>query len=184
MGMGSRTIKLPVRPSVPAVEVLHLLDTPRAAAPASTSLERPLNDVHVMVVDDDADARDLIEALLRTWGAKVETASSASQALELVQRLRPHVLVSDIAMPDVDGYELMRRIRALEPALGGGIPSIALTAHARAEDETQALSVGFTTHIGKPVRADDLLTTVENLAHSSPQRPGELAPSRRTRSKH
>jgi PAS domain S-box-containing protein len=163
------TITLPVRAAVPAVHEPELPVVARPDAPASTPVKTSLTGVCVLVVDDDADARDLIETLLRTWGATVETAASASEAFALVEKVRPHVLVSDIAMPDEDGYGLMRRLRALDPSLGGGIPSIALTAYAREEDKTKALSVGFTTHIGKPVRPDDLLSTVENLARFSPR---------------
>jgi CheY-like chemotaxis protein len=98
-------------------------------------------------------------------GAVVKTADSAAAAYELLQQFRPDVLVSDIAMPDEDGYGLMRRIRALDPALGGAIPSLALTAYTRGEDKTKALAVGFATHISKPVNPDDLIVAVANLAH-------------------
>jgi CheY-like chemotaxis protein len=94
----------------------------------------------------------------------VETAESAASGLEAVRRVRPDVLVSDIAMPGEDGYALIRRMRALRPGEGGGIPSIALTAYTRTEDRTRALAAGFTTHVGKPVNPQDLVAAVANLA--------------------
>lgn len=176
LGRGATfTVTLPVRAVVPAVQGHASAIVPRGATASSPSATC-LAGTHILVVDDDPDARELMEALLRSWGATVEMASSAAEAFELVQRDRPHVLVSDIAMPDEDGYGLMRRIRALEPSRGGGIPSIALTAYARPDDRRRALAVGFTTHIGKPVRPEDLLSTVENLARFSP-RAGGTSPS-------
>ena len=182
-GRGSTfEIRLPERAVVPAVHKTNSIPATPPAAPAAALVAAPsLSGVRILVVDDDADARELIETLLRSWGAHVKTARSASEAFKLVQRVRPHVLVSDIAMPDEDGYGLMRRIRALAPAKGGGIPSVALTAHARAEDRTKALSVGFTTHIGKPVRPDDLLSTVVNLARFSPRPESDRRPARASR---
>lgn len=91
------------------------------------------------------------------------TAGSAAEALRAVEEGRPDVLVSNIGMPDVDGYELLRRIRALGPASGGHLPAIALTAFARSEDRTRALRAGFLAHIAKPVEPSELLTTVASL---------------------
>jgi CheY-like chemotaxis protein len=118
----------------------------------------------VLIVDDDADARDLLKSLLGQAGAVVETADSASTGFDELRRFRPHVLVSDIGLPGEDGYAFVRRVRILEPSEGGGIPSIALTAYARDVDRTKALAAGFTTHIGKPVNPGDLIAAVANLA--------------------
>jgi CheY-like chemotaxis protein len=120
--------------------------------------------VSVVVVDDDPDARELVSYTLSAVGALVETAESAAEGLEVVRRVRPHVLVSDIAMPGEDGYSLIARMRSLGASEGGGIPSIALTAYTRTEDRTRALAAGFTTHVGKPVNPNDLVAAVANLA--------------------
>ncbi|MFT3924626.1 MAG: PAS domain S-box protein [Myxococcales bacterium] len=109
----------------------------------------------VLVVDDEQDARELVHALLSQAGATVEMASSAADAFARVGDFRPHVLVSDIGMPGEDGYSLAQRVRALAPELGGGIPSLALTAYTRPQDKSKALSMGFANHIGKPVRPED-----------------------------
>jgi PAS domain S-box-containing protein len=167
LGKGATfSISLPIRVSALAAndEGSATLRLDEAAATESTpSLEA----LRILVVDDEPDARDLLHLVLEGAGAQVATAASAAEAFTMVQRFRPDVLVSDIAMPDEDGYGLMRRIRELDPAHGGGIPSIALTAYARADDKAKALSVGFTTHIGKPVKPEDLLATVANLAGRS-----------------
>ncbi|HEV7800946.1 MAG TPA: response regulator, partial [Burkholderiales bacterium] len=93
--------------------------------------------------------------------------SNAVEALAVVQQHRPHVLVSDIGMPDVDGYELLRRIRTLGEANGGKLPAIALTAFARSEDRTRALRAGFLVHVSKPVEPSELIATVAAVAGHS-----------------
>ena len=108
-----------------------------------------LSGVRILVVDDEADGRELVKRVLVDCGATVFTAGAADEALSLVEREQPQVLVSDIGMPHVDGFELLRRVRALGPAKGGTVPAIALTAFARAEDRTQALHAGFTVHVAK-----------------------------------
>ena len=106
----------------------------------------------------------LFQDVLGRAGAIVRVAASAGAAFEHLQAFRPDVLVSDIGMPGEDGYGLIRRVRALDAALGGGIPSLALTAYTRGEDKTRALAAGFTSHVGKPVNPDDLISAVANLA--------------------
>jgi PAS domain S-box-containing protein len=119
--------------------------------------------VKVLVVDDEPDARDLLSRVLTDCGAEVLTAASAREALELVQKERPHLLVSDVGMPDVDGYELLRQVRALGEAQGGKLPAIALTAFARSEDRTRALRAGFLVHVSKPVEPSELVATVASV---------------------
>ncbi len=164
LGKGATfSISLPVRVRATATNDAARASVDRtaeAASPPGPSLRA----LRVLVVDDEPDARALLQLLLAGAGARVEIASSASEAFELLQRFRPDVLVSDIAMPEEDGYGLMRRIRDLDPAVGGGIPSIALTAYARADDRAKALAMGFTTHLGKPVKPEDLLSTLASLA--------------------
>jgi CheY-like chemotaxis protein len=123
-----------------------------------------LQGLKVLVVDDEIDARNLIRRVLVDCNAEVLTAASASDALQLIECERPNVLVSDIGMPDVDGYELLRRVRALGQARGGRMPAIALTAFARSEDRTRALRAGFMVHVPKPVEPAELVATVASVA--------------------
>jgi CheY-like chemotaxis protein len=125
----------------------------------------------VLVVDDQADARDLISRVLQGCSAEVITADSTEAALILVEERRPDVLVSDIGMPDSDGFELLRRVRALGAARGGGIPAIALTAFARAEDRIRALRAGFLVHVSKPVDPSELVATVASVGGRSDRGP-------------
>jgi CheY-like chemotaxis protein len=118
----------------------------------------------VLVVDDDADARRWMSVVLKEGGAEVVAVGSVGDALEALERQRPDVLVSDIGMPGEDGYALIRKIRELEPRLGGRIPAVALTAYARVEDYQKALAEGFQLHVAKPVRAAELVAVVANLA--------------------
>ena len=115
-------------------------------------------------MDDQADARDLIRRVLEDCSATVLTAATADEALRLIERRRPHVLVTDIGMPDVDGYELLKRVRALGITRGGRLPAIALTAFARSEDRTKALRAGFMVHVAKPVDPSELVATVASVA--------------------
>ena len=121
-----------------------------------------LEGVRVLVVDDEPDARSLIERLLQDCEATVTTAGSASEALEHVVREAPDVLLSDIGMPKEDGYSLMRRIRKLS-GQASRIPAIALTAYARAEDRAKALQAGYQKHLAKPVEPATLIAAVASL---------------------
>ncbi len=164
LGKGATfSIILPVRAIAPPSGDKETPSARTSAYPAQQPFAS-LAGVRLVVVDDEPDARDLLQILLEGAGARVRVAASASEAFELVQSFRPDVLVSDVAMPEEDGFGLMRRIRNLDPAQGGGIPSIALTAYARAEDRAKALAAGFTAHVGKPVRPEDLVNAVAELA--------------------
>jgi PAS domain S-box-containing protein len=156
-------VTLPVRPVVPTV-VPQVAKAPAPARRGSSPYGDVLFGLRVLVVDDDRDARDLLKAVLTSAGAAVEAVGSATAGFGALRRFRPHVLVSDIAMAEEDGYSFVKRIRALDPRDGGGIPSVALTAYTRSEDRRRALSAGFTTHIGKPVNPEDLVAAVANLA--------------------
>lgn len=127
----------------------------------------PLTGLRVLVVDDEADVRQWITAGLEEWGAEVSAFSSTGEALEALEELHPDVLISDIGMPGEDGYALMRKIRKLEPELGGGIPAVALTGYSRVEDYKEALAAGFQLHVAKPVRADELIAVVASLGKMS-----------------
>jgi CheY-like chemotaxis protein len=138
------------------------------------SEQRPtasLDGVRVLIVDDEPDARELLSAVLTQAGATVQSAGGASEALSLLQQWLPDVVVSDLGMPDVDGYTLMKRIRLLEPDHGGAIPAIALSAYTRREDRAKALAVGFNRHVGKPVNPIDLVGVVAELARYAPPGP-------------
>ena len=123
-----------------------------------------LSGVRVLVVDDQPDARELVARILGECDAEVIVATNALEAVALVERERPAVLLSDIGMPDMDGYELLKRVRALGPGRGGNVPAIALTAFARSEDRTRALHRGFQVHVSKPVEPAELVATVASVA--------------------
>ena len=123
-----------------------------------------LQGLQVLVVDDQPDARELIQRVLTDCGAIVHIAARADEALQMVVAHRPDVMVSDIGMPDADGFELLRRIRALDADQGGRVPAIALTAFARSEDRTRALRAGFVVHVSKPVDPAELIATVASVA--------------------
>jgi PAS domain S-box-containing protein len=121
-----------------------------------------LTGVHVLVVDDEADARDLVQRVLGGQGANVALASGGAEALRMMETQPPDALVSDIGMPDMDGYQLMRLIRASEPK-GQRLPALALTAFARAEDRKRALLAGYQAHIAKPVDMAELVIVLAGL---------------------
>jgi CheY-like chemotaxis protein len=123
-----------------------------------------LDGVRVLVVDDELDARELLAMVLGRCGASVTCAASVAEGLEAFDRMRPHVVVSDIGMPGEDGYALIRRLRERGPEEGGRVPAVALTAYARAEDRRRAIVAGFTTHLPKPVEPAELAVVVGNLA--------------------
>jgi PAS domain S-box-containing protein len=167
-GKGSTfTVVLPVRAVNTYPEERHERRAEHASAvPAQLDAREPyasLEGVKVLVVDDEPDARALIERLLRECAATVTTAGSASEAMERVFRDKPDVLLSDIGMPKEDGYSLIRRIRELDGA-PSRTPAIALTAYARAEDRTKAIQAGYQQHLSKPVEATALIAMVARLA--------------------
>jgi CheY-like chemotaxis protein len=131
--------------------------------------EFTLRGVRVLVVDDEADARDLLTLIFTHYGAEVQAVASAAEALAAMDRWLPDVLVSDIGMPDDDGYTLIRKVRALDTDHGGNVPALALTAFSRSEDRKQALSAGFHGHLSKPADPVDLVTTVANLSKDRPR---------------
>ena len=123
-----------------------------------------LSGVKVLVVDDEPDARALIGRVLAECHAEVFAAASSDEALAELSRFRPHVLVSDIGMPQIDGYQFMREVRKRPPEQGGNTPAVALTAFARSEDRTKAMMAGYTVHVAKPIEPQELMATVANLA--------------------
>jgi PAS domain S-box-containing protein len=122
-----------------------------------------LDGVHVLVVDDERDTRELLAVILKQSGAVVTAASSVADAVDKLQSVKPDLLVSDIEMANEDGYTLIRKVRVLEEARGRRIPAIALTAHARSSDRLRALSEGYHMHIPKPVEPAELVLAIANL---------------------
>ncbi|PYQ25055.1 MAG: hypothetical protein DMF81_03705 [Acidobacteria bacterium] len=117
----------------------------------------------VLIVDDDADTREILTTVLARGGARVAAVASASEALAAIQVEPPDVLLCDIEMPGQNGYDLVRRLRALPPERGGRVAAAALTAYARAEDRLEALRAGFQFHMAKPVDPRELIAVVASL---------------------
>jgi signal transduction histidine kinase/ActR/RegA family two-component response regulator len=134
-----------------------------AAQGSNAVADRSLAGISVLVVDDDQESRDVVAAHLREHEAVVLTADSAAHAFDVLQHERIDVLLADIAMPDEDGYSLLRRVRALQPAAAARIPAAALTALARADDRRRALRAGFQLHMSKPIEAASLVAAVSEL---------------------
>lgn len=123
----------------------------------------PLRGVRVLVVEDEADARDFLTAALQQWGAVVTAAASTREALQCLSQVQPQVLLSDIGMPEEDGYVLIREVRSLPADQGGAIPAIAVTAYARQEDRLRAIQAGFQRHLAKPIDPLLLVAVIEEL---------------------
>jgi PAS domain S-box-containing protein len=150
------------------------------AQPNQLDGEQDLGGVRVLVVDDDSATLEMLKVILQNRGAQVITASSAGEALQALEHSLPDALVSDLGMPDHDGYELIEQIRQRGPEHGGNIPAVALTAYARVEDRVRALAAGFQMYVPKPVDPGELITVVANLTHlhGSVASPSELVRSR------
>jgi signal transduction histidine kinase/CheY-like chemotaxis protein len=158
------SINLPL----PALRLAGGAGTPRPAidevAPATSG---KLDGLWVLVVDDEPDARDLLDVALRQYGADVTAVSSAAEAFTVISEgrnsRRPDLLISDIGMPIESGYDLIQRVRALPPDLGGLIPAVALTAYSRPSDRLRALSAGFQNHVAKPTDPAELALVAASL---------------------
>jgi PAS domain S-box-containing protein len=130
------------------------------------AIELPrLDDTTMLIVDDEPDGRQLMVRILEGRGAKVTAVAGGSEALELLKNQEFDILVSDIGMPDLDGYELMRRVRQLDSNREGPIPAIAVTAYARAEDRQRSLLAGYQMHLAKPIEARELVAGIASLLH-------------------
>ena len=164
IGQGAAfTVNLPLVAvySEPDNELRHPLAVLRENRPLP---EVSLANVHVLVVDDEIDGRNLVKRLLEMAGATVSMAGSASEAMERILAGRPDVLVCDIGMPGEDGYSLIRRLRVLEERQESVLPAVALSAYARSEDRTKAIRLGFQNHLAKPVEPAELVAMVSSLA--------------------
>lgn len=143
---------------------LPLAAEPEASASPKVQADAMLDGLRVLVVDDEPDVRSLLQLVLEQRHALVACAASAREALALVPTFRPDVLVSDIGMPETNGYELMRSVARLPRGEGGDLPAVALTAYAREQDRKEAFAAGFRRHLVKPVAPGLLAVTVRGLA--------------------
>lgn len=141
----------------------HFQPSLHAANSSELHILHALQDIKVLVVDDEEDSLQFITFLLKQSGAIVTATFSASTALEALEQVKPDILISDIGMPNQDGYSLLRQIRLLTAEQGGNVPAIALTAYATEEDSHRALSAGFQKHLTKPVEPADLIAAVADL---------------------
>jgi CheY-like chemotaxis protein len=154
------TVTLPVTDERPAGEA----EAVGVVATALASARLPsLNGIRVLVVDDEPDARELMKAVLAQCGAEVTGAATARAALEALEKAPFDVLVSDLAMPENDGYDLIRNVRALDAGRGGRIPALAL-AYARLGDRAAAMTAGYQQFATKPIEPAELAAAVATLA--------------------
>ena len=123
-----------------------------------------LNGIRAFVVEDEPDTREFLDRFLTASGAEVAAAGTATEALAKLPEWEADILVSDIGLPDMDGYELMQRVRRLKVDNYAAIPAIALTAYARSEDRTRAFRAGFQAHLSKPVEPAELVATIASFA--------------------
>jgi PAS domain S-box-containing protein len=156
------TVRLPlVAPRPDAAEPVRVQPSPGLSLPVNYPKE--LRGRRILVVDDDTDTREFLTTLLQEGGAQVSSAASATQALTLLNQEQPDLLISDIGMPEMDGYAFIREVRRGAPERGGRVPAVALTAYAREQDRTAALLAGFDTHVAKPLNPSELLGVAVSL---------------------
>jgi signal transduction histidine kinase/ActR/RegA family two-component response regulator len=168
-GVGSGATFEVCLPSVimPTADTLVRNIEPPPALPGAVVDGDLLRDIHVLVVDDEEDARMLLQTALAQYGADVSVASSAAEAVESFDRRHPDVLLSDIGMPLEDGFALVRRLRSRPASDGGDIPAVAITAYASASDRLAAEAAGYQAHIAKPFDPADVARLVGRLARSA-----------------
>jgi CheY-like chemotaxis protein len=164
-GKGSAfNVQLPVR-------AISSADSSSAQLPGNGEAVHPgretLAGLRALIVDDEDDARELVKAVIARYGAEVVAARSAAEAFALMttapEQKRPHVMVTDLGMPDEDGYSLLRRLREWEQEHGLHTPAVALTAYGRSEDRMRALMAGFEMHVTKPVEPEELAVIVASV---------------------
>jgi signal transduction histidine kinase/ActR/RegA family two-component response regulator len=165
VGLGATfTVRLPVS----ARDAAARFEERRIAAPQASPAPRStrLDDLRILVVDDDADGRTLTSLVLTQAGASVRAVASVGEALQALEAERSDVLVTDIGLPDADGYALIRQIRQYEAQHGGFLPVVALTGYARAEDRARILAAGFQAHVPKPVEPVELTAVISSVTRN------------------
>ncbi|MFL6213127.1 MAG: ATP-binding protein [Blastocatellia bacterium] len=177
------TLKLPLIPAPATAEkataqgaaqgadqgAAQTADAARATANRPPADFPKLTNIRVLIVEDESDAREMLNVILSQCGAEVKTAATSREALEVLSAWLPEVLVSDIGMPDEDGYSLINQVRSLEPERGGGIPAVALTGYGGPDDRRRLLSAGYQVHITKPVEVTELAAVIARLAGRNAQ---------------
>ncbi len=158
------TVRLPL-----ATVEAQLNNAPTNADEVSFNATQLLSGLQVLAVDDDDDTLELLSMILEEEGAEVTGVSSVKKALQVLETLKPDILISDIGMPDADGYDLIRQVRLNETGKGEMLPAIALTAYGRSEDEKWALAAGFQLYLAKPVEPMILVEAIANLTAQSPK---------------
>jgi CheY-like chemotaxis protein len=157
------TVRLPVVPVYQVdIEGGRVHPTARDLLPNTGYADR-LDGTTILVVDDEPDTRELLKAGLENCGANVTVAGSAAEAFVTLASQIPDVIISDIGMPDEDGYDLIRKLRSMPADQGGSVPAIALTAYARVEDRLRALRSGYQMHVPKPVELAELVAVADSL---------------------
>ncbi len=160
-------VRLPLKQGI-RDRALKILPTPVSSVP--TEEDPPssqISGLQILVVEDEADTRDFLTALLEDYGATAIAVASVPEAIAALERWQPDILVSDIGMPFEDGYSLIRKVRAKEASQGQHLPALALTAYAREQDRARALAAGFDDHLVKPVEPQQLLAALTNLVDIS-----------------
>jgi hypothetical protein len=157
-------VRLPVMILHPEPAVDERRARVRIQRPVLAPTPGKLGAIHVMAIDDDNDALSLVQEILELAGARVTTVDSGASALELLAAIRPDVVIADVGMPDIDGFELIRRIRRSPDAQVRHIPAIALTAYARSADRVRALESGFEMHLSKPADPAELIAAIAAAA--------------------
>jgi len=159
-------VSLPIPNVLTGPDDLNAVATGASWPRESMALPR-LDNVRILVVDDQGDGRDLIARILEGQGAQTVCASSAKEALATLSREQFDALLSDIGMPGMDGFDLIREVRRLDPSRSGPLPAIAITAYARPDDRQRSLLAGFHMHLSKPVEARELIASIAGLLHLS-----------------
>lgn len=159
------TVELPLKAATPEQGSLEVVRSrwKDIQGGKARELRDQLKGLRVLVVEDDADSRTLIKMMLERHGAEVESVGTAEQALKAIDAVPPDVLISDIGMPDQDGFELIRRLRNMSASLGGQMPAIALTGYATTKDRDRAIAEGFQKHLAKPVEPAELVDAIVKL---------------------